>query len=134
MSLYLVEPSVDRAAGLEEESKLLHAESERLRGMLGLPAGVPPKPDLVTARLFPGDDPLPKMHGHSPAQEKIAPYRALFRGREDVYARYWCDERSGTKGQGSGLSQLAEVFEMASPLVTGDRFRQNRAHARFMGN
>ena len=66
--------------------------------MLGLPPGALPEPDVETARLFPEDEPLPQVHGRSPAPEKIALFRALFRGREDVYARYWCHERSGTKG------------------------------------
>jgi hypothetical protein len=90
-------PSTD-VANLRAENERLRAENERLRGMLGLPTGVLPERDVETARLFPEDDPLPTVHGRSPAQEKIALFRALFRGREDVYARYWCDERSGKKG------------------------------------
>lgn len=98
MNQHLVEPSADRTASLEEENERLRAENERLRGMLGLPPGVLPEPDVEPARLFPECDPLPQVHGRSPTQEKIALFRALFRGREDVYARYWCDERSGKKG------------------------------------
>lgn len=98
MNQQLVEPSTDRTADLEEENDRLRAENERLRGMLGLPPGAVAEAELEPARLFPEDDPLPQVHGRSPAQEKIALFRALFRGREDVYARYWCDDRSGKKG------------------------------------
>jgi len=98
MNQQSAETSTDRSAGLEEENARLRAENERLRGMLGLPPGALPEPDVETARLFPEDDPLPQVDGRSPAQNKIALFRALFRGREDVYARYWCDERSGKKG------------------------------------
>lgn len=86
---------------LLDENERLRAENERLRGMLGLPPGVQREPDVETARLFPEDDPLPQVNGRSPARDKIALFRALFRGREDVYARYWCDERSRKKGYSS---------------------------------
>jgi len=85
-------------ASLREENVRLRAENERLRGILGLPPGALPEPEVETARLFPEADPLPQVCARSPAQEKIALFKALFRGREDVYARYWCDERSGKKG------------------------------------
>ncbi|HUF76829.1 MAG TPA: DEAD/DEAH box helicase family protein [Longimicrobiales bacterium] len=98
MNQQVVEASADGTARLVEENERLRSENERLRGMLGLPAGGLPEPQVETARLFPESDPLPQVHGRSPAQEKIALFRALFRGREDVYARYWCDERSGKKG------------------------------------
>jgi superfamily II DNA or RNA helicase len=95
-------------ANLRDENERLRAENERLRGMLGLPAGMLSEPDVETARLFPEDDPLPTVHGRSPAQEKIALFRALFRGREDVYARYWCDERSGKKGYSPAARRRSE--------------------------
>lgn len=98
MNLQLAEISTDRKACLEVENERLRAENERLRGMLGLPPGALPEVDVEAGRLFPEDDPLPQVDARSPAQEKVALFRALFRGREDVYARYWCDERSGKKG------------------------------------
>jgi len=85
-------------ADLREENERLRAEVVRLRGMLGLPPNVLSEPDVDTARLFPEDDPLPEVHSRSPVQDKIALFRALFRGREDVYARRWSDERSGKTG------------------------------------
>ena len=76
--MQLAEPSTDRTAGLEEENA-------RLRAMLGLPPGALPEADVEAGRLFPEDDPLPQVDARSPAPEKIALFRALFRGREDVY-------------------------------------------------
>ncbi len=84
---------------LEEENERLREENERLRGMLGLSPGGPPDSGVsATPRLFPEDAPLPEVNGRSSPQEKIELFRALFRGRDDVYARYWCDERTGKKG------------------------------------
>ena len=98
MNQEIAETSTDRMACLEVENERLRAENERLRGMLGLPPGVLPDADVEEGRLFPEDDPLPQVDVRSAAQEKVALFRALFRGREDVYARYWCDERNGKKG------------------------------------
>jgi hypothetical protein len=84
---------------LKEENERLRAENEHLRGMLGLAPGVlPDSGEVETPRLFPEDSPLPEVHGQSPAAAKIGLFRALFRGRNDVYARFWSDERSGKKG------------------------------------
>ena len=100
-----VQTATDRTVSLEEENERLRAENERLRGMLGLPPG--PILDTASAeapRLFPEVDPLPQVDGRSPVKEKIELFRALFRGREDVYACYWCDERSGKKGYSPATS------------------------------
>ena len=84
---------------LEEENERLREENERLRGMLGLsPGGPPDSGGSATPPLFPEDAPVPEVNGHSSPQEKIELFRTLFRGRDDVYARYWCDERTGKKG------------------------------------
>jgi hypothetical protein len=45
--------------------------------MLGLPTGVLPEPDFEKARLFPECDPLPQVHGGSPARESFALFRAI---------------------------------------------------------
>lgn len=68
------------------ECARLREENARLRALLGLPCeavaptgptsiAVPPAPDPVT--------------GDSPVEAKIALFRNLFRGREDVYAARW---------------------------------------------
>lgn len=43
-------------------------------------------------------EPLPRVDSNSSTQEKITLFRALFRGREDVYAVFWFNERTGKKG------------------------------------
>ncbi|MBI5882355.1 MAG: hypothetical protein HZB91_04540 [Elusimicrobia bacterium] len=42
--------------------------------------------------------PLPTASNASPVKDKIALFRSLFRGREDVYAERWVSERTGKKG------------------------------------
>lgn len=44
------------------------------------------------------DHDLPLIDSHSPAEAKIALFRSLFRGREDVYARRFENLRSGRSG------------------------------------
>jgi hypothetical protein len=41
---------------------------------------------------------LPRVDSNFSAQEKVKLFRALFRGREDVYAVFWLNERTGKKG------------------------------------
>ncbi len=41
---------------------------------------------------------LPAVTGQSSPEEKIQLFRVLFRGREDVYALFWINERTGKKG------------------------------------
>jgi hypothetical protein len=41
---------------------------------------------------------LPTVDSNSPAREKIKLFRMLFRGRDDVYAVFWSNERTGKKG------------------------------------
>lgn len=89
----------DPADRLREEIERLRAENEHLRKKLGLLPGVHPEPPVeATPRLFPEDVPLPEITARSSPEEKIGLYRLLFRGRDDVYARYWSDERSGNRG------------------------------------
>lgn len=88
----------DSADRLREENERLRAENERLRGMLGLPPGVHPNANAEGRPwLFPEDIPLLDVDGRSSPQAKIELFRMLFRGRDDVYARYWSNERSGKK-------------------------------------
>ncbi len=42
--------------------------------------------------------PLFSLTSKSSVREKVAMFRSLFRGREDVYASYWINERTGKKG------------------------------------
>jgi hypothetical protein len=67
--------------------------------MMGMGAGSgAPEEGGESKELFPAAEPLPKVNSRSPVQEKICLFRSLFRGREDVFAAYWVDERTGKKG------------------------------------
>ena len=81
------------------ECARLREENARLRRTLGLPADPSLQTPLESApSLFPRDEPLPVVDARSPTPEKIALFRTLFRGREDVYPVLWVSERTGKKG------------------------------------
>ncbi len=91
---------------LRLEMEGLRAENRRLRSLLGLEvperptAPLPPTPDSEPA-LFPE---LQASPGRSPVdnrsspESKVALFRSLFSGRDDVYAARWENERSGKSG------------------------------------
>ena len=77
----------------------LGEEVARLRRLLGLPDESPPSivaEPLLT--LLPPVEPLPAIDANSPTDQKIALFRALFRGRDDVYPILWINERTGKMG------------------------------------
>jgi superfamily II DNA or RNA helicase len=81
------------------ECARLQAEVNRLRGLLGSPADIPPSFVAESApTLLPLEQPLPAVHADSPTSGKIALFRSLFRGREDVYPVLWVNERTGKTG------------------------------------
>ncbi len=77
----------------------LRRENAELRQRLGLiveetvVASLPAPAELPLV-----DHSLTALSNSSPAEEKIGLFRSLFRGREDVYAVRWANERSGKKG------------------------------------
>ncbi len=81
------------------ECAQLREENARLRQMLGLSsdAGAPALAEPAPT-LFPAAQPLPAIDARSPTEQKIALFRTLFRGREDVYPVLWVSERTGKKG------------------------------------
>ncbi len=92
---------------LLREIELLRAENTRLRALLEARADAARGPSLPSARgvtagavtLFEEDEPgLPRVDARSSAEEKIALFRALFTGREDVYATRWENPRSSKSG------------------------------------
>jgi superfamily II DNA or RNA helicase len=88
------------------ECARLREENARLRQMLGLssdaggPALAEPAPTL-----FPAAQPLRAIDARSPTEQKIALFRTLFRGREDVYPVLWVSERTGKKGYSPACRQ-----------------------------
>lgn len=92
---------------METELGVLRAENARLRGLLGLDdrAGPPTsawKPTLFTAedRSAPVAVPVDR---RSPPEAKVALFRSLFTGREDVHALRWDNERTGKAGWGPAV-------------------------------
>ncbi|GGJ75164.1 helicase [Pilimelia anulata] len=86
---------------LRAENRDLRAEVDRLRRTLGQPtapdvpvcsnAGASAAPHLAVGAL-------PCADRGSPPEMKIALFRALFAGRNDVYATRWVSTRTGKKG------------------------------------
>ena len=81
------------------ELERLRRENAELRQQLGLAlAEAPVQSWAVPVELPLEDRSLPTLGQASSVQDKILLFRALFRGREDVYAVRWENERSGKKG------------------------------------
>lgn len=85
---------------MREECLRLRHENERLRKMLRAPAPsveTPLAPSPET-ELFPKTESLPALNSNASIAEKVALFRTLFRGREDVYPVLWISLRTGEKG------------------------------------
>ncbi len=94
-------------AELLREIEVLRAENARLRELLGMKADAVGTPSADPTPRVPGggltlfeDEAagLPPVDARSSAGEKIALFRALFAGREDVYATRWENARTGKSG------------------------------------
>ena len=94
-------------AELLREIELLRAENARLRELLDTAAdavrspAAEPTPRAPTGGLTLFEEEtagLPRVDAKSSAEEKIALFRALFAGRDDVYAIRWDNPRTGKAG------------------------------------
>ncbi len=88
---------------MEAELAALRAENIRLRGLLGLDGRRSrPATNAWRPTLFPAEGEVPRsvacVGNDSAPEEKIALYRSLFVGREDVFALAWSNQRSGKSG------------------------------------
>ena len=72
-----------------EEIESLRKENAKLKAMLGVPASAPFSHKTV---------PDAGINNRSGAEDKIALFRSLFRGREDVFARRWYSQTTGKSG------------------------------------
>ena len=91
-SLSQLQKEVAALEKLLAEKKRLLLETERSEA---------PQPAAASGR--PGVEDLQQVppagiNYHSPAVEKIALFRSLFKGREDVYAKRWENKKKGTSG------------------------------------
>ena len=89
---------------IQQELDRLRQENETLKKRLERhepsPSSRSPQQLSILPREFDagnGVEPMP-VTSRSPNQDKIALFRRLFRGREDVYAERWESEYSGKKG------------------------------------
>lgn len=95
-----LEENAELRAGLAE----VRIENLRLRTRLGMPAddtsrALPPVPEPPAPTVTSQDGhSLPYADAASAAETKIALFRALFAGREDVYATRWVSARTGRTG------------------------------------
>ena len=86
-----------RDAIAREESRLLRLEQELTEAqarLLSLKAALAAQGDLIEISLS-GDSALSTS---STVAEKVALFRSRFRGREDIYPRFWSNARTGRKG------------------------------------
>ena len=102
------EPTAASPDDLRREVERLRAENLRLRSLLGLDSPEPPtaqpappsapawEPTLFRDRVVATNQ--APVDGHSPPEAKIALFRSLFVGRDDVYAARWENARSGKSG------------------------------------
>ena len=84
---------------LRRELERLREENAELRKRLSLSVHEPSRDYRQQSDPAPvNTKPIGSLTTDSPAVEKIALFRNLFRGREDVFAVYWTNERTGKKG------------------------------------
>lgn len=93
----------DRLKEALDECARLSAENERLRNIIGslnLDYTQPPEPSIMKQSSLAsesGSDSAKIVSSSSTAERKVALFRDLFRGRDDVYAVRW-ESRSGKAG------------------------------------
>jgi superfamily II DNA or RNA helicase len=95
--------ALEENAELHEEIARLRADNARLHSLLGrdvqaTPAAIPSIPEPVAVPPPTTAGGLPYADASSSAEAKIALFRTLFAGREDVYAKRWVSAKSGRTG------------------------------------
>ena len=89
---------------MQRELDRLRTENNELRRRLGMSVAETPVDYHVRLKEPTLHDPqLPLLTAESSTPEKITLFRHLFKGREDVYAIFWTNERSGKKGYSPAL-------------------------------
>ena len=89
----------DRLAAALDELQALRAENARLRGLLGLDRDREESAPAWEPTLFVPEAALrARVDRTSSPAGKVALFRSLFVGRDDVYALRWQNDRSGKSG------------------------------------
>jgi hypothetical protein len=83
---------------LWQELERLRSENAELRRRLGLQVNDPAEKEWTKPTRSFLQVGQPPLTADSSSAEKITCFRNLFRGREDVYAVHWINERTGKKG------------------------------------
>jgi len=138
-------PRNDRIALLEAECAKLRSENDRLRALVerGQVHDVAPAaPYNYNGASAVGD--VPVRHD-SPTSDKVALFKSLFRGREDVYAIRW-ESVSGRSGYSPACNnewvagacdkprtKCTECANQAFPRVTDDAIYQHLSGRRTLG-
>jgi len=136
-----------------QEIKQLRQENAQLRKKLGIEVSEPKADyrqsaltslgsnagveEFQEARSYRGYEPVSgkptRVGSNSSAEEKIKLFRTLFKGREDVYAVFWFNERTGKKGyspacenpwsskKGKAKKYLALTDEVILSHLTGEK-------------
>ncbi len=98
---------------LEAECARLRGENAELRRRLGVETDH--ASSFQTAEVCVSPQPLGTVTNHSPAGEKVALFRRLFRGREDVFAERWTG-RDGKAGYSpAALKDWSQCDEKGRP-------------------
>lgn len=99
---------------LQQEVERLRTENAELRRRLGLQANDSPGNGWSKAARPPAQTQrLPFLTAESASAEKIAWFRNLFRGRDDVYPVYWISQRTGKKGYSPAVEDPWNAFKGA---------------------
>src|SRR6266576_4620938 len=84
---------------LDREVERLRNENAELRKLLGSSGREPSRNYQLKSDQHPLNlTPTGSLTTDSATADKIALFRNLFRGRDDVYAVFWSNERTGKKG------------------------------------
>ena len=111
---------------MQRELARLREENAELRRRLGMSVAEPTLSYGGKSEESPlGRGPVPLLTADSSTREKILLFRNLFRGREDVFAVFWTNERSGKKGYSpavkdpwnSGKSKAKEYLPLTDQVI-----------------
>jgi superfamily II DNA or RNA helicase len=111
---------------MQRELERLREENAELRRRLRMSAAEPTLSySAKSEESSLGGTPGPLLTADSSTREKITLFRNLFRGREDVFAVFWTNERSGKKGYSpavkdpwnSGKSKAKEYLPLTDQVI-----------------
>jgi hypothetical protein len=93
-----------RDAIASEESRLLRLEEELTEARIRLAS-------LKTALAVQPESIATSSSAPSTAAEKVALFRSRFRGREDIYPRFWTNTRTGRKGYAPACGNEWRIYD-----------------------